>query len=148
VPSTRPRHGLGSDGSSGAYLGAARTDEPVPSDISDPDGSVVSGEARGTEPSGEGDDGGAQRQRRRRREARVSAGKSCPNFAVPRVLSRFFVRRLRNDFLQRQAQIGPDFEFGVLVSFSIFIRVHSGKKSFGFSSNFFLKRLRFLFICD
>jgi hypothetical protein len=82
VPSTRPRHGLGSDGSSGAYLGAARTDEPVPSDISDPDGSVVSGEARGTEPSGEGDDGGAQRQRRRRREARVSAGKSCPNFAM------------------------------------------------------------------
>jgi hypothetical protein len=29
MPSTRPRHSLGSDGSSGAYHGAARPDEPL-----------------------------------------------------------------------------------------------------------------------
>jgi hypothetical protein len=48
VPSTRPRHGLGSDGSSGAYLGAAQEDEPFPPDILDPAGSAVTGERKRT----------------------------------------------------------------------------------------------------
>jgi hypothetical protein len=33
MSSTRPRHSLGSDGSSGAYNGAVRPDEPLPLDI-------------------------------------------------------------------------------------------------------------------
>jgi hypothetical protein len=33
MPSTRPRHCLDSDGSSGAYNRAARPDEPLPLDI-------------------------------------------------------------------------------------------------------------------
>jgi hypothetical protein len=33
MPSTRPRHGLGSDGSSDAYPGTARPNEPLPLDI-------------------------------------------------------------------------------------------------------------------
>jgi hypothetical protein len=33
MPSTRLRHGLGSDGPSGVYHGAARPDEPLPPDI-------------------------------------------------------------------------------------------------------------------
>jgi hypothetical protein len=33
MPSTRTRHGLGRDGSSSAYNGATRPDEPLPLDI-------------------------------------------------------------------------------------------------------------------
>jgi hypothetical protein len=81
-------------------------------------------------------------------EARVSAGKSCPNFALCLAFYHDFwcadFEMISYSGRSKLAQILNSESF---VSFSIFIPVRFGKKSFGFSS-FFLKRLRFLFIYD
>jgi hypothetical protein len=84
VPSTRPRQGLGSDGSSGAYRGAARPDEPVPPDIGS---GRICGLRRRLGGGGRGGQPGRGALLRRRRGAGRGEGFGlcffvCPDFTV------------------------------------------------------------------